>query len=180
MSRPFYTALYSLMIIGLYFSLSVIYQSCGNKTKESPSTDELSEKVEEVADNFTEESFFEDDVDDTSTENDIVVDNDDEREEATTSSSSPTSTSTSYSAPSTSSSAGFMVVAGNYLLENNASVMVRKLRSQGYTEAEKVVFDLSQYYTVVAGTYESRSIAKSISSELSGKGIDNYVLKRKN
>lgn len=178
MSRPFYTTLYSLLIIGLYFSLSVIYQSCGKKTKEAPTTDELSEKVEEVADNFTEDTFFEDDVDDSSYEEISSTENDEEDNVLTADQSTSRSSTTSYT-PS-SSSGGFMVVAGNYLLENNASVMVRKLKSQGYTEAEKVVFDLSQYYTVVAGNYESRSIAKSISSELNGKGIDNYVLKRKN
>jgi len=72
-----------------------------------------------------------------------------------------------------------VVIAGNYLVEGNASVMVRKLKSSGYGDAEKVVFDLSRYYTVIAGSYDSRSLANSISSELDGKGIENYVLRKR-
>jgi len=75
---------------------------------------------------------------------------------------------------------GYMVIAGNYLLEDNARAMVTRLRGAGYSNARKVVFDLSQYYTVIAGIYDSRSVASSVSSELNGKNIDNYVLRRQN
>jgi len=178
MNRPVYTALYSLMIVGLFFSLSVIYQSCGKKKQDLPSTEELADKVEDVADSYTEESFFEDD----DTEEEATQELDESPDEEEQNSASDDYSSTSYSTPSAStlSPQGYMVIAGNYLLENNATQMVRKLKSAGYNNAEKVVFDLSQYYTVVAGIYESRSVANSISSELNGKGIDNYVLRRKN
>jgi len=180
MRRPVYTAFYMLMIVGIFFSLSLIYQSCGKKKTEAPSTEELSEKAGEVADSYTEEAFFEDDDadDGTRSEENSTMDSDN-NDGYTTSESSSYSNDTPASSSYSLNKGGFIVVAGNYLLENNASEMVRKLKSAGYNKAEKVVFDLSQYYTVVAGSYESRSLANSVSSELSGKGIDNYVLKRK-
>lgn len=178
MSRPVYTALYSLMIIGLYFTLSVVYQSCTNKSKDATSTQDIADKVEEVADSYTEDSFFEDDDSD-----DVTSEVTGEFDTAEESTARTETEAEDFSAPSNVASTGgadaFLVVAGNYLLENNANQMVKKLRAQGYNDAEKVVFDLSQYYTVVAGSYGSRTIAKSISSELNGKGVDNYILKRK-
>ncbi len=187
MKRPVYTALYMLMIVGIFFSLSMIYQSCGKTTPEVPSTEELSEKAEQIADDFTsEENFFEDDDGEESTidneeESSIDQDNYDDNPSSTNESNSSTTSSYTPSASTsrTASAGGYIVVAGNYLLESNAGEMVKKLKSAGYSNAEKVVFDLSQYYTVVAGNYENKSLANSVSSELRGKGIDNYVLKRK-
>lgn len=187
MKRPVYTALYMLMIVGIFFSLSLIYQSCGKKNPDVPSTEELSEKVEQIADEFTseEENFFEDDDDEESTidneeESSIDQDNyDDNQSNSEESTGSTSSYTPSASQSRTASAGGYIVVAGNYLLESNAGEMVKKLKSAGYSNAEKVVFDLSQYYTVVAGNYENKSLANSVSSELRGKGIDNYVLKRK-
>ncbi len=175
MSRPVYTVLYSLLIIGLYLSLSLVYQSCGKNKKDAVSTENIADKVEGVADSYTEESFFEDDDAEESppkNENEVV--------ETPPKTEKPSSTpSNRITSSSTLVSGGFVVIAGNYLLENNADEMVKKLKSAGYSQAQKVVFDLSQYYTVIAGRYESRSVANSISSELNGKGIDNYVLRRK-
>lgn len=187
MRRPVYTALYMLMIVGIFFSLSLIYQSCGEKTPAAPTEEELAEKAGDVSDSYTQEEFFEDD-DATGSDSDDVEDDgeemstiDEDNDDSYTASSSSSSYSNNTPAATSSSlgQGGYIVVAGNYLLENNASEMVRKLKSAGYNKADKVVFDLSQYYTVVAGSYESRSLANSVSSELTGKGIDNYVLKRK-
>lgn len=182
MTRPVYTAIYLLAIIGAFFTLSLVYQSCGKKADKEPTTEELTEQLEQTADTYTddEESFFEDDGDQAAEgEEDI----DYSASDSYTSESSSTTSSSSYSTPSysesSSSKGDYMVIAGNYLVEGNASEMVRKLKSSGYTGAEKVVFDLSRFYTVIAGSYDSRSLANSISSELNGKGIDNYVLRRK-
>ena len=187
MRRPVYTALYMLMIVGIFFSLSLIYQSCGEKKQAAPTAEELAEKAGDVSDSYTQEEFFEDD-DDTGSDSDdteedteemSTIDDDNDDSYTTTASSSSYSNSTPAATSSSLGQGGYIVVAGNYLLENNASEMVRKLKAAGYNKADKVVFDLSQYYTVVAGSYDSRSLANSVSSELTGKGIDNYVLKRK-
>ena len=179
MSRPVYTAIYSLMIIGIFFSLSIIYQSCGNnKSTESPK-ESIGSKVEDVADNYTEDSFFEDDegveeTDQPEETPDGNTEDNDSREvvQERTPVRTPSANSSSISP------GGFVVIAGNYLLEGNADNMVRNLQSAGFRNAQKVVFDLSQYHTVIAGRYETRSEANSASGKLKDRGIDNYVLRR--
>jgi len=83
--------------------------------------------------------------------------------------------------PQKSSSYGeYMVIAGSYLLEDNARKMVRKLQGMGYNNAEIVYFDQSQYHSICAGKYESRATAKETSSMLKGQGIDSYVHRKQN
>jgi len=183
MSRPTYTAIYMLAIIGTFFSLSLIYQSCGKKQAAPPTQEELEEKLIDAADTYSDEDEFFEDGDVTSENASVDTEEIDysSSEDSYTSSSSESSSSSSrtISYSSSSNRGDYVVIAGNYLVEGNASVMVRKLKSSGYDDAEKVVFDLSRYYTVIAGSYDSRSLANSISSELDGKGIDNYVLRRR-
>ena len=180
MNRPSYTVLYSLFVIALFFGTSAIYQACG-KTKKKEDSESLAEKVEEVADTYTEEEFFEDDEDSGTSEPEYE---EEENYESTSTKTEPKqreeSTPSFRNAAASSSGGEYLVIAGNYLLENNADQMVKKLNSAGYGQAQKVVFDLSQYYTVIAGSYETRTLASSISSELNGRGIDNYVIRRKN
>ena len=76
---------------------------------------------------------------------------------------------------SSSSSGKYLLLAGSYLIEDNASTMVQKLKKMGYNNAEVVVFDMSQYHSVCAGRYGNISSAKQESSSLKRKGVDNYV-----
>ncbi len=73
--------------------------------------------------------------------------------------------------------ADFLVIAGSFSNEVNADRMVQKLKDMGYSEAEKVVFDFSQYYSVVSGKHDSESTAKEMSIELKNKNINAYVHK---
>ncbi|MFM2393506.1 MAG: hypothetical protein RLZZ546_1488 [Bacteroidota bacterium] len=73
----------------------------------------------------------------------------------------------------------FIVVAGNYLVEGNANEMVKKLKKNGFSNAEKVVFDLSEFFTAIAGRYPSQESANKAVSKLKEKGIDAYVNKKK-
>ncbi len=68
--------------------------------------------------------------------------------------------------------------AGSYIVESNANKMKRKLSNFGYN-SEIVVFDLSQYYTVLAGRFSTRSEASQVVRNLRSKGIDCYVQKKK-
>jgi len=161
MSRPVYTVIYMMAIIGAFFSLSLIYQSCGNNKQDAPTNEELEEKLIETAETYSDEdAFFEDD-------NGASADSEEELDYS--------SSEESYSSSSSSSSSSY----GSSSNSTSSSEMIRKLRSAGYNDAEKVVFDLSRYYTVIAGAYGTRSLANSISSELDGRGIDNYVLRRR-
>lgn len=81
-------------------------------------------------------------------------------------------------ATSSSSSGNYMVIAGSYLLEENAKKMVQKLKGMGYSNAEIVYFDQSQYHSICAGRYNSSSSASQTSSSLRNSGIDSYVHKR--
>jgi hypothetical protein len=72
-----------------------------------------------------------------------------------------------------------MVMAGSYILESNADEMVMKLNKLGYSNAEKVVFDLSQFHSVCAGRFDDYTKAVQVSAELKRRGVDNYVHRKK-
>jgi len=79
-------------------------------------------------------------------------------------------------AKSTSSSGGnYLLLAGSYLIEDNASTMVNKLKKMGYNNAEVVVFEMSQYHSVCAGRFSNMSTANQESNSLKRQGVDNYV-----
>ena len=75
------------------------------------------------------------------------------------------------------SSIGYYVITGSFSDEVNANRMVEELKEMGYNDAEKVVFDFSQYYSVVSGKYDTESSARSKSLELKNKNINAYVHK---
>ena len=69
----------------------------------------------------------------------------------------------------------YMVMAGSYLLKENAQKMVTKLKSMGYSQANVVVFSSSQYHSVIAARYSSETQARTTATELKQKGIDSFV-----
>ncbi len=73
----------------------------------------------------------------------------------------------------------YIVVAGSYLIKENAQKMVDKLKKLGYNGAEIVSFDLSQYHSISAGKYDSYDAAVSAAREIKNKGIDCYVHTKK-
>ncbi len=69
-----------------------------------------------------------------------------------------------------------LVLAGNYLMEDNALRQVKKLKKKGYSNAEIVVFDYSQYHTVLVSRNSDLSSANNTVQKLkSNEGIDAYV-----
>jgi len=85
-------------------------------------------------------------------------------------------------APSPKSSAGdnasYLVVAGSFLVQENAVKMKNKLVGMGYS-AEVRNFNFSQYYSVIAGRFNSRTAADKMAGELKSRGVDCLVQKRK-
>lgn len=69
-----------------------------------------------------------------------------------------------------------LVIAGNFLERANAEERVRELKKLGYSKAEVVNFELSEYHTACAGRYsdldEARRVAKKIKDM---HAIDTYV-----
>ena len=72
----------------------------------------------------------------------------------------------------------YLVVAGSYLVKGNANKMKQKLYNLGYN-SEIVNFDLSQYYSVLAGRFSSRKEANEAVTILKRSGIDCYVHRKK-
>ena len=69
----------------------------------------------------------------------------------------------------------FMVMAGSYLLKENAEKMVTKLKNMGFSNAKTVIFSSSQYHSVVAAQHTSQAKAQESAADLKRKGIDSFV-----
>lgn len=69
----------------------------------------------------------------------------------------------------------YMVLAGTFKYRNNAEEMVSKLRGMGYTNAAVELFDRGRYAVALVDRFDGLSDAKSLKSELSGKGVEAYV-----
>jgi cell division protein FtsN len=80
--------------------------------------------------------------------------------------------------PSNSSFPGnYLVVAGSFIHPDYANGHSKKIANMGY-DAEVVVFELSEYHTVLAGRFETQSAAQAIVDKLKQDGFDAYVKKR--
>lgn len=77
-----------------------------------------------------------------------------------------------------SSSGNYLIIAGNYLIKDNANQMKRKLQKASFPNAEVAVFERSQYHTVIAGRYSDYADALDGSNVLKRQGIDCYVKKK--
>lgn len=73
-------------------------------------------------------------------------------------------------------SGNYVVIAGNYLVESNADAMIKRLKKAGFS-AEKVVFNLSEFHTVIVGRYKDNASAAKTAANLKAKGFDVYVKK---
>jgi cell division protein FtsN len=69
-----------------------------------------------------------------------------------------------------------LVVAGNFLERANAEKHLKAIKDLGYQEAEILNFEISQYYTVIAGRYEDLAEARRVAKKLKDMhAIDTYV-----
>ncbi len=72
-------------------------------------------------------------------------------------------------------SGSYLLVAGSFLVEQNARNLVSKLKKMGYSDAEIAVFDESRYHTVIASRSNSQSEAIRLKTSLKNRGVDCYV-----
>ena len=72
----------------------------------------------------------------------------------------------------------YMVIAGTFSVSANAQEMEKKLRGMGYNNTSLEPFDRGKYTVVMVDRFGSISEAKSLATELEGKGVPAYV-KRK-
>ena len=167
--------------------ISSVIKSCNTTDDSLTSTEQVT--TDEI-DDF-EEDFFEDNIggeDDeydsdmgggtvpSSTESDFDTNYDeiDRALENTETYTTTNTTASTYSKP-TKSTGKYMVLAGSYLIEDNAKSMLSKLNRLGYDSPEIVVFNMSQYHSVCAYRSSDYNEAMRIANELKRKGIDNYV-----
>lgn len=69
-----------------------------------------------------------------------------------------------------------LVIAGNFLTRANAEERVKELQKLGYTQAEVVNFELSEYHTACAGRYSDLNEARRVSKKIKEMhNIDTYV-----
>lgn len=155
------------------------FNSCNNKATNT--AEELVDGVENTIENTgeaiseTTEEFFEDgEIDysepESSSDSEFEVEEEIIEEQIIESTPEPSYASNS--------SGQYMIIAGNYLVESNASEMAKKLRNMGYSGAEKVIFDASSYHTVIASRFSDYGKAVRTASDLKAKGIDCYVKKQ--
>ena len=175
-----------------YMWISILYDSC-NKNKSvfndfENNNVEVNKEVPSISEEMKDEPFFAeeeegvaaDNAGEKDTDNTTPIDYDAIDQKIYSDDNGSEVTNTTPSKQVYSGSGGkYLVIAGNYLLEDNATTMVIKLNKLGYDKAEKVIFDLSQFHSVCAGRFDDKSAAITLSEELKRRGIDSYVHTKK-
>jgi len=195
MGRFLKIGVYVAVLFLAYLWIATVAKSCNKKatTDANDSTEMVDDIVGVDTDEF-EDDLFEDeeesDIDETATTDGMgggTFEEDDNSEsngidytevdEIIEKSNKTKTPSTKFTTNNnnTSYSGKYLLLAGSYLIEDNAQVMVRKLKKLGYDNSEIVIFEMSQYHSVCAGRYTSLSSAQQESGTLKRKGIDNYV-----
>ncbi len=74
----------------------------------------------------------------------------------------------------------YLVIGGAYITEANAKAEVKRLKKNGYSNAEVVTFDFSQYHSVCVKRTSSRSDARAVKNKLVKSGnTEAYVHKKR-
>ncbi len=76
-----------------------------------------------------------------------------------------------------SASGNFLLVAGTFSKETNASTLVEKLKSEGFGSASMTSLS-GGMFRVTAGSYDSKDAAENAKNELVSKGMKGYVQKK--
>ena len=191
MNKSIQVIITSILLIAAFFTAALTFDACTGKKKT------VEDSVEDALEQVDGDEFFEDDLTDDGTyesddsgTTDFSDDSEStavdysEADDKTTDEETHEEDNSSYEqsntyASQTSSTGKYLVIAGNFLVENNANEMVSKLNGMGYSSAEVVNFDYSQYFTVIALRSNDISAAKETSSSLKGQGVDSYVHTRK-
>jgi cell division protein FtsN len=70
-----------------------------------------------------------------------------------------------------------MVVTGSFLLKENATKMVSNLKNAGFSKSKTVIFDKSEYHTVVVDNNLSSEEAYSLKTKLNNNGFKDVIIK---
>ena len=191
MGRIVRIIVWAIILFAFYFFVSTIFKSCGGKGNKGAATADSNTELSDPLFDDSENEYFEDTGDDyeiaeEKTQNDNnypeYEDSQDYEEPIASSAVSEPSSSKSASESSnktssvvSSSSGNYYVIAGSFLMKSNAENMVDRLIKMGHPDAVMIVFDTSQYHSVVSGRYNNMSDAKSVVRDIKAEGIDCYV-----
>ena len=164
MNKILQTVLVILLILVLAFCFFMIFRAC-NEAELAKEIDVEPMEEEEVAD-LSEEDIIDMDS--------LLALAESETPEEESIKEAPTERPTSLEG-----TWNYLVVVGSYIKEVNANIAMRQLKSQGFDEAEVVEFDLSQYYSVIAGRFTRLSEARQVEGQLKAKGVEVYVHKKR-
>ena len=188
MTKLIQVVLSSIFLLAAFLTVTMTWDACTSKKAEKT----LEEKADEAFEKYdSDDGFFEDDLEDSESTYDVTT-----QDDGSSTDESVTEPSVDYSdyedkgseAPEpreqvverpTIIDVKYLVVAGNFLVKENAASMVSKLKQMGFGNAEWAVFDYSQYYTVIANRTNDYRVAQSSATELKGRGIDCYVHTKK-
>jgi cell division septation protein DedD len=87
----------------------------------------------------------------------------------------PTNTTVKADNKATDNNNSILVIAGNYIQESNAKELQKKLAKAGIKNTEVIVFDFSEFHTVIVGRYKDLASAKKMVSTLKSKGFESYT-----
>ena len=73
----------------------------------------------------------------------------------------------------------YMVLAGSFRQKANANAYAAQLQGMGYEDAEVSIFNRGTYATILVNRFDSQSDARALKRELSEKGVEAYVLKKR-
>ncbi len=180
MGRIIRVGIYSAVLILSYLFIMTYVNSCQNENKENKISKINSDQIlEDVVEEQVENDSLTHEVDYGQLDEDVkIIEN---TQQATKSKNEQESKNAKKATTSIDKGDGgpYMVLAGSYLIENNASMMVKKLVNMGWVHSEVVVFDKSEYHTVVAARFRNEEDAKNVVSQLQLKGIDSFVKKQR-
>ena len=191
MSRILRTLLILLIIVALATWFFTVFKSCGNKNQTlTNAADKIEESATDLADSTSaaisdaaerlEDQFS----DDPEAEGDDSETTADDANGTLTDENDPSSNTSSTTEDASDDFAGngdwnYLVVTGSFMRQANAKLEANNIRKKGFKDAEVVIFDLSQYYSVIAGRYNSLRQARRIKNQLTTMGMEAYVHKKR-
>lgn len=187
MSRLLKILVYAVVLFFIFLWISTVYKSCSESENKTASS--TSEPIVEAT--YSANDFFEENTEESKTNGDAIDYTEiDKVVEEKVNESRPTPTkevapdeivSTSQSTTNNptvnqgNENGKYMVIAGSYLIKENAERMRKRIADLGYQQSSLVVFDLSQYHSVVAARFSDYDKALKVSNELKRRGVDCYV-----
>lgn len=188
MGRIIRVLIYATVIIALYLVVTTYVNSCQDKSVSTSETGALVSETDTMTDNLPlpVDSSFEANIDYHELDSEVAeIEEDMIKDDRSDQSGSEQNNGVNggneqndFTQSQVASGGKYLVMAGSYLIRDNAESMMSNLIRMGFTTAEVVVFNNSQYHTVLAGRFNNEDKARQMVDQLRQKGIESYVKAR--